>query len=336
MATTLTLAQYAMLEKQPLKKGVMLGLAQEGVVADLFPWRSLGGALSETGVRYDEVISPDWVTIGGTIASKSAQGKQLSFSVHKLAVHIDIPVELEDNNADQLERASARQGKLAIKGAAYALNDAFINGDQASDGNQMEGLNKMVASLDPAQTVGATEIDLTASYTDALAESLWFRLDQGIAQIDGHEPTAGFANRQTLTRIRSFMRQNKMMGVDFAWADMKFNIDDPRRTNSTASTRPAFLYQGIPMYDLGRKADQTTQVMLNTYTEGGSTAAGSRIFFVKQNDLNLEGISAGPLEIKDIGLLEATDVVRKRLTWLPGLANWGPRGIVKVQGLKVI
>ena len=335
MPSTITLAQYAMLQKQPLSKGVALGIAQEGVIADIMSWRSLGGALSETGIRYDEVISPDWVPIDGTIATKSAQGKPLSFTVSKMAVHIDTPVELDDNNKDSVERVSVRNTKLAIKGAAYALNDAFINGDQGTDGNQMEGINKLVAQLDASQTIGSTQLDLTASYTDALAESLWSRLDEGFHACEGHKPSAAFANSTFLLKMRSLLRQNHLYGDNHNWVEHAFDIDDPRRSLRTAATRPAFVFQGVPFYDLGVKADQTTKVIGNTYTEGGSSAAGTRVFLVKFSEEDLEGIQAKPLSVDDIGMLEARDVRRKRLTWLPGLAVWGPRSIVKLQGIKV-
>src|SRR5260221_7140981 len=98
---TYTLAQYAQLEKEPLAKGVMLGIAQEGVVADLLHWRTIN-ALSETGVRYDEVISPLWIPLDGSISTGTANGHQISHSVYELAFHVDIPKPLQDLTGNQL------------------------------------------------------------------------------------------------------------------------------------------------------------------------------------------------------------------------------------------
>ncbi|MES2989171.1 MAG: hypothetical protein V4808_14815, partial [Pseudomonadota bacterium] len=50
-------------------------------------------------------------------------------------------------------------------------------------------------------------------------------------------------------------------------------IDDPRSTNTTASRSPAFQYRKIDFYDLGVKADQSTKIILSTYTEGGATSS---------------------------------------------------------------
>lgn len=332
--TSLTLAQYAQLEKQPLAKGLMLGIAQEGVVTDLLSFRNLGGALSETGVRYDEVISPDWVALDGSIASKSANGKPLSFGVYQMAVHIDVPALLDENNKTQLERLSVQQTKLAMKGAAYEANNVFINGDQASDPNQFEGLNKMVAELDTSQTVGSSEIDISGNYSATTLAALLDRIDALFHACEGHIPTAVFANSAFLLKFQSWLRQGGIAGNNYNWMEAAFKVDDPRRSLRTAATRPAFVYREVPFYDLGKKADQSTQVIGSAYAEGGSAGA-TRLFAVKVSEEDLEGIQASPLSVKDIGLLQDKEVVRKRLTWTVGIANWGPRSIVKAQGIKV-
>lgn len=331
---TYTLAQYAQDEKSPLKKGVFLGLAREGIIADIMSWRSTDGALSEEGVRYDEVISPDWIPLDGTISSKTANGHPLSYGVYEMAVHIDIPEALETANARKVERASVQQNKLAIAGAAYVLNDTFVNGSQATDPNQFEGVNRLVATMAAAQTVGSAEVDLTGTYSDAVAESLFARLDSAIYQIQGHKPTAMFANDTFLLKLESYSRQYKMRGNDFNWMDRAVSVGDVREKLQTKATQPAFMYKGIPIYDIGLKADQSTRIIGNTYAEGGSAAA-TRIFLVKLGEDDVEGLQFSPLDIRDIGILEAKNVIRKRLTWRVGLAAWGPQSIVKVAGIKV-
>lgn len=337
----MTLAQYAQLEKQPLKKRVMLGLAMEGLIADIMSWRSTDGALSETGVRFDEVPTPDWVPLDGTISSKSANGKPIAWSVYELSMHIDIPKALDIANTNQLVRALDQQVTLATKGFAYVLNDTFINGDQASDANQFEGINKIVADLGSAQTVNSTEIDLTASYTDAIAESLFVALDQAIYATEGHMPSFAVANDTFLLKMESIGRQYKLRGDHFNWEDATFDIGDPRTTQRTKASKPAFKYRGIPFFDIGLKADQSTRIIGNTYTEGGSTAHGTRIFFVKLGEQDVEGIELSPLEVVDSasmsdGTIEDKNVRRKRMTHRPGLAVWGPRSIVKLQGVRAV
>lgn len=335
MPTTVTLAQAAMLEKQPLKKGIMLGIAQEGIVSDLMPWRKISG-LTESGIRYDEVIEPDYIPLDGTIATKSVQGKPISFGVHQLAVHIDVPELLEQQSADMIERQSVRQAKLALRGAAYVVNDKFINGDQAVDPDEFTGINSLVGSLAASQRVGSSEIDLTAAYSAAAANDLFKRIDQMFLAVEGHKPTAVFANTQFLQELRSWSRQFGLKGDHYNWHETALDINDPRRTHRTATSRPAYVYEGVPFYDLATQADQTTQIIGNTYTEGGATASATRVFAVKIGADDLEPIQAQPLNIKDIGLLEDKEVRRKRLTWTHGIACWGPRSVSKMQGVTVL
>ena len=327
-----TLAQYASVEKEPLAKGMMLGIAQEGVVADIFPWRNIG-TLSETGPRFDDVPDVGFVPLNGTISESTVDGHQISHAVYQLLHHIDIPVPLEQATAGVLQRPSQTQLMLAKKGAAYKVNDQFINGDQGTDPNGFNGLNKIIGNLASAQTVGASQLDISAgsNHEDALD-----RIHIGMHGVDGHQPTAGFANSQFLLRFESVLRQTDALGLSYNWKNASLEVNDPRNTQTTASQRPAFMYRGIPFYDLGVKADQTTQVILNTYTDGGlGSSDNTRVFFVKEGTDNLEGIQFRPLSVDEIGMLESKDNYRWRLKWILGLAPWGPRCAVKVIGLKV-
>lgn len=334
---TLTLAQYAQLEKQPLAKGIMLGISMEGLIADILSFRNLDGALSETGVRYDEVIEPDWVALDGTISSGTANGKPLSYSVYQMAKHIDVPVLLEGTKT-QLARASVQQTKLAIKGASYKINDCFINGDQASDANQFEGINKIVSQMDTAQTITpGSEIDIS-TYNSGEANQLFDGLDQLFHAVEGHKPDAVFCNDTFLLRFESVLRQAGLRGNTYDWVEANFRIDDPRRTERTAATKPAYTYKDVPFYDMGVKADQSTRIIGNAYTDGVGSSK-TRIFAVKFGEDDVEGLQAAPLAVKDVtsgdSTLEDKEVRRKRLTWTVGMGVWGPRSIAKLEGVKV-
>lgn len=331
---TVTLAQAAQLEKQPLKKGIMMGISQYSVIADILTFRSIGG-LAETGVRYDEVIEPDWIPLDGTISSKSANGKPLTFSVYEASLHIDVPAMLENQSADMLERQSVRQTMLATKGFAYTLNDAFINGDQGVNANQPEGLRKMLNDLASTQVVGAAELDISATATSTTNMLVVERILDTMTFVEGSKPDAAFCNRTFARQFRKIILREKLLGDTHDWINSTYNTIDPRLTQRTASTRPDFVFDGVPFYIIGTKADQSTEIIGNTYTEGGSSAAATRVFMVKFDDENIEGIQAAPLEVLDIGMLQDKNNIRKRLTWRPGFANWGPRSIAMAAGIKV-
>jgi len=328
-----TLAEHVIAQIEPLKKGVFLGILRESIVSDMMSFRSTS-RLHEAGIRYDQVIEPDFIPINGTIAEKTARGKNLSYGLYKMAVHLDMDVALQ-NDEGVLERPSARQAKLAVIGSAYKLNDYFVNGDQGADPNGFEGINKIIGNLASSQSVGATELDIRTNPSDDTIQSVIDRLDEGFHAIQGHKPDFGLINAQTGLRLRSIFRRADLLGVDKDWVNDGMPFGNIRQKLQSAATKPMFIYQNTPFYDIGVKASQTTQIMLNTYTEGGSTSAGSRIFLVKKGEDDTEMLQyAAPL-MKPIGLLEGRDVERSRFTWSLGLAVWGSKSLVKVQGLRV-
>ncbi|MCR4339421.1 MAG: hypothetical protein NUW01_05985 [Gemmatimonadaceae bacterium] len=330
-----TLAEHAQAQRDPLRKGVYLGIVRESVIADILNFESTG-TLQKTGVRYDSVISPEYIPISGTIPEKTARGKQISWGVYEQAVHIDVPIPLEKEDG-LLEKPSARLAKLATIGSAYVFQNQFVNGDQGSDPNGFDGINKIIGNLASAQAVGATELDIraAASPTSATMQSLIDRLDEAIDAVDGHNPDFALCNRQFGLRIRSIFRREGLLGDNHNWVTQGFPFGDMRAKLSTAATRPMFVYNDIPFYDAGVQADQATQVILNTYTEGGSTSTGTRVFFVKLGEDNLQGLQYSPPRMRSIGVLENKEVERSRFIWDHGIAVWGHRSISKVQGVRV-
>ena len=330
----LTLAQYAMEEKQPLRKGIMLGIAQEGLVTDILPWRNLP-SLSETGVRYDSVNTPNYIPLGGAITESSVQGKQIQFSTYRMAKHLDIPVPLEDQTGDLITRPSVQQTKLMLRGAAYLANTTFINGDQAVTPDAFDGTRVLVSNMDARQVVApSAQVDFSAGYTSAKTFTLVNLMNTLFKRVDGHKPDAVFCNTDFLSQFESCIMQEKLLGLTYNWKEAALDINDPRVSQNTASRKPAFFWRDVPMYDLGYQADQNTYVIGDNYTH--ATGSGeTEVFAVKINDENLEGLQSDPLNVREIGLLQTGDTYRWRLTWTHGLAAWGPRSIGLLTGIKL-
>lgn len=332
---TYTLSQYAKLEKNPLKKGIMSGLAEEGLITSIMTWRSTN-SMNEAGVRFDSVPTPAYIPIDGTIAEATVDGHQIQHSVYELAHHMDIPCPLEDLTGDLLTKPSAQQIKLALKGAAYKVNDQFVNGDQGVDPNGFNGLRHLVANLASTQTVApSAQLDLTAgTYSSDTSQDAIDLINLAYHRVEGHKPSFVLSNSETLLKFESILRREKLLGDIYDWKSAALEVDSPRMSQDSPGANPAFTYRGIPWYDLGTTGDQTTEIIGNSYTHG--TGSGeTEIFMVKMADDQLEGIQAQPLDVKEIGLLQDKEVYRYRLIWIHGLALWGPRSVVQVNGLKV-
>ncbi len=331
-----TIAEQLPSMTDPLKKGTLLGIIRESVIADMIPWNNTG-SLTITGQRYDGVITPDWVDLNEAIPDKTTRAKNLSYGVYEMAVHIDIPNPLERDDG-VVERPSTRQAKMAVIGSAYVMNDTFVNGDQAVQPKQFDGIEKIISNMGANQTVGSTEIDISGNPSEATMDAFVDRIDSGIFQANGHKPTFALCNSTFGLRARSVFRRMKLAGNDADWLNSNLlPFKNQRMLSSSAATKPMFVYQDIPFYDIGPKADayETTQIIGNAYNEGGSSAA-TRLYFVKTGSDDLEGLQFSPPQMKMIfANLPDKDVQRHRFTWLTGLGVWGRQSLVKVAGVKV-
>lgn len=331
---TYSLAQYAKMEKNPLRKGALNGVYQEGLITTVLNWRNIG-SMSETGTRFDNVPSPTFIPLNGTITEQTVDGHQIQHSVYEMALHMDIPCPLEDLTDDLLTKPSSQQSKLAMQGAAFTVNDRFVNGDQGSDPNGFNGIRHLIANLDASQTVApSAQIDLTGAYSSANGQAVIDLINKAYHQVNGHKPSFVLSNSDALLWIESILRREKLLGDTYDWKAAGLEVDDPRVAGTMPAANPAFMYRGIPWYDLGTKNDMTTNIIGNSYTHG--TGSGeTEIFMVKMGDDQLEGIQAQPLDIIDIGRLQDKEVYRYRLLWVLGLALWGSKSLVQVNGLKV-
>lgn len=333
----LTLAEHVVAQTEPLKKGVFLGLSQECLIGDLLSWRSTG-SLSVAGVRYDGVIRPEWNALNDPFVEKTVKGKNLSYGVYRMGVHIDIENPLERDDGVK-ERPSTRQTMLAIKGAAYELNNVFINGDQAGNPNQFEGIEKLLTNLGASQTVGSSEIDIRPAQnpTAAVMQSFVDRIDEAIDAVNGRRPDFALCSRRFGLTARSIFRRLQLTGDNYDWVK-GMPMGDIRQTLRTASTKPMFVYGGVPFYDIGNAVDETgaeTPIIRNDYVEASSSAA-TRVYFVKQSEHDLEGLQFAPLSMKKIAdTLEDKDVQRHRLTWMVGLGAWSKDCLSVAKGIRV-
>lgn len=335
----LSLAEVASQTKEPLKKGIINGLIKESVIADIIDWNSTN-SLTVSGTRRERVILPEFIPINGDIPEKTVDAKPLSFSVYEMAVHVDIPIALQmDQNLQA--RPETFQMEAVIEGAAYKINDQFVNGDQASDPHGFEGIEKLVGQLGSAQTIGTSELDISGAPTSAVMHSVLDRIDEGIHAINGHKPTFGLVNDTFGMRFRSILRREGLLGDNHDWVRDGFPFGNIRSSLGTKTTEPLFVYQGIPFYDIGPSANATTglvskstRIIGNAYAEASSSAA-TRVYLVKLGDNDLEGLQYSAPETMRIGILEAKNAVRHRYVHRMGLGLWRPDSIVKVAGIKV-
>ena len=126
-------------------------------------------------------------------------------------------------------------------------------------------------------------------------------------------------NRQILSKYRSAARRETMAQA---------TVDSLGRTVD--------VYNGIPIVDVGNKADGT-QIIPQTETQGTSTDAGS-IYAVRFGtgapEQGVVGLTNGGIQVFDLGQLETKPVYRTRIEWFVGLALFGAAPAARLTGVR--
>jgi len=286
----------------------------------LIPWETIG-QLATTIVRVQDLPSVGFRKVNEGYAATIGHFEQKVENISLMGCYMDCDKAIA-RAKNTVADARAIMQVMALRGAAYKFNDKFINGDPVTDPEEFKGLSKRV---DDVVTEGYTEQRIAlggtvgatrdAGILNATGESHNFlnKIDQLIYSIKGHNPDFLLMNKKMLLCLRAVLRKEKLLDNT---RDMFDRIVD--------------VYQGCRLVDIGVKADQTTEIILNTedvdasYTSDLATSIYAVKFGIGEM---LWGIQEYPLEVTDKGLLEATPVYRTELDWPLGLALADPRSI---------
>ncbi len=302
----LTLAESAVLSQNDLQRGVVETFVQEAVVLDRIPLLPIAGNAyaynSEStlpGVEF-RAVNAGYVESTGTFNQKTE-------SLVILGGDADVDrflVQTRGNLNDQ----RALQTRAKVKAAAYKFQDAFVNSDVAVDANSFDGLKKRLTG---AQVIAAAANGLGPV---AGAQDFLDRLDELISLVPGG-PDVLYMNAAIKFRIMSALRRlNQYV--------------EPVGVKREPS------YQGIPLVDIGRKADGTL-IIPQTETQGTATTTSS-IYAVKygrdESDQAVTGLTNGGVQVRDLGELDTKPVFRTRIEFYCGLAVFG-KGAARLTGV---
>lgn len=319
-----TLAELSKIEKDTLRKSVMDTLLYESSPMEKVPWETIG-ALSTTIVRYQDLPSIGFRKVNEGYAEGTGHLEQAVENISLMGVYMDTDKALaRAKNTIADARAIAQQ--MALKGVAYKFNDKFINGNPESDPEEFKGLKERVEFLRSTEGGSFTGqyIDNDGTSGDGILLNATERhnfidkLHALLYAIKGHKPDALWMNSDCLLAASSAMRREGLM-------DSTKDMFDRR----------VELFYGVPMLDMGVKADQTTEII--TSTEALEDAGGSEstsIYAVKFGiGQYLWGIQEYALEVDDKGLLEDKPVYRTELDWPLGLALADPYSIARLYAI---
>lgn len=302
-----TLAEAATLSENDLQRGVIETFIQESRVLDRIPFLPING----NAYAYNEEATLPGVefrAVNAAYAESTGTVNQKTETLVILGGDADVDrfiVQTRGNLNDQ----RAVQTRMKVKAASYKYQDTFVNGDVAVDANSFDGLKKRLTGnqVFAADTNGMGPVTGGQDFFD--------QLDELIARVNG-DPDALYMNRQIRSRIMSSMRR------------LNINVE-PVGERQEAS------YQGIPLVDIGNKADGT-KIIPQTETEGTSNVASSIyavVFGEDEGDQGVTGLTNGGVMVDDLGQLDEKPVFRTRIEFYTGLAVFGGKGAARLTGV---
>jgi len=321
-----TLAELSKIETDILRKSVIDTLIMESNLMELCPWETTG-QLSVGVIRIQDLPSVGFRRINGAYDSTDIghfEHKVENISLFGRDIDTDEAIARAKNT---IADARAIQQTLTLKAMAYAFNDKFINGKVTADAPlEFNGLRERVDKI--AATVASGGEGLTSQKIDAAcggvgilnssaaSQTFLDKLYALIYAIKGHAPDYLLMNAKMFQAIQSILRREKLLNTT---QDMFGRVIDT--------------FMGARLIDIGVKADQLTEIILNTETTGGLPGGSecTSIYAIKFSVGDMTwGIQEFPLEVKDMGELESKPAYRTRVTWNLGLSTVDPRSVARL------
>jgi hypothetical protein len=316
-----TLAEMSKIEKDTLRKSVMDTLLMESDVLQIIPWETIG-QMATTITRYQSTPDITFRKINEGYSEGNVALEQVVETVSLMGVYLDTDRVIA-RAKNTIGDARAISQTMGLKGIAYTFNDKFINGDPASDPDEFKGLLERIEDLRDEGFTGQYISNAGTSGDGILLnaterQNFLDSMDKAIYAIKGHNPGMAFMNQKMLLALRSLLRREGLLD-----------------TTKDQFDRVVNMYQDVQLQDIGVKADQTTEIITSTETlEAAGSAESTSIYFAKFGVGEFFwGLQQYPIEVEDLGRLEAKPVFRTEIDWPLTLAQADPYAISRLYGI---
>ncbi|WP_406113956.1 major capsid protein [Kitasatospora purpeofusca] len=310
---SLSLAEAAKLSTTDLQRGIVETFVQESPILDRLPLMTIEG----NAYAYNLEGTLPGVEFRGVNESYSESTGTVNQKTEALAIlggDADVDTFIAKTRGN-LNDQRALQERLKVKANAYKFQDAFFNGDVATEPKGFDGLRKRLvgAQVVSAGTNGLGPIAGGHDFFDAL--------DALIAQVPGLSADNGalYANRKIIAKIASSAR--RLGGYEMVREAL---------TGKRIAT-----YQGIPLLDPGQTA-AGVDILPTTETQGTATDASS-IYAVKwgrdEGDKGVTGLTNGGISVRDLGELDSKPAYRTRIEFFCGLALFSGQAAARLNGV---
>lgn len=332
-----TLADLALNSNDPLIRKISLSLIMNGMAIQDIPLDNYA-SFKANGLRWqgaNALPSVNWRPLNADPQTTKGTPTPFEEQAYTMSNNIDIDSKiLRDVNA--IQNPFAQQIQAYLLAATYDFNSKFINNSVAGDANSIIGIR---TRLDNAATYGCeTEmkingaIDLSATPITAAQANLMLEVLQQMLDYMGNPEGDGvilYANDTLLRKITSAVR---ILG---AGGGFRFDQD--------AFNRSVTKYKNATFRDIGRKADQSTRIIVPYETTAGvdgldGTDKYSSLYGVHYGTDNaFKGWQFDSLEDSVIGPFLLQNGVQQRVTidWTVGLFQEHTRAVGRIYNIKV-
>ncbi len=317
-----TLAELSKIETDTLRKSVIDTLLMNSNLMELLPWETIG-TLATTIVRYKDLPSVGYrkVNEGFSESTGKFEHKVENISLGGLDIDTDKAIARAKNT---IADARAIQQMMALKSSAFQFNWKFIAGNPTSDPEEFKGLRLRVDDINNEgftdQKIQASDNDTGILNSTAKSHDFLNDLDKLVYAIDGHDPTYMLMNKKMLLALRAVLRKEKLL--DQSQDQFGRKID---------------MYGNTRLIDIGTRADQITEIILNTETTAGAASGGTECTSIYAVKFGIGdetwGIQEYPMEVTDLGELQTAPKYRTRIDWPHGLATVSPRSMARLYGI---
>ena len=319
------------METDPLVKGIYMLLLRYSDVIGLLPWTTIK-RLTIQATRWQDLPTVAFRAINAGYTESSGTFEQVQEGLAILGGDVQLDRIFDLVAEETIEDPRITQTKMKIKAAAYAFNNAFINGDPLVDPDSFAGLRRRIGVDLPARctinlaTAGDclkvfANADNQFTFLDALHEA-----DKVVGGAD-----AFFMNEDTYLRISSLLRRQALLDV---------TQDQYERTINK--------FNNGRLVDIGLLADRVTQIITSTEDPGDGGNDSTSLYAcrfgkadgsIETGDEGLHGIQLEPLQVYDPlsgGEMEAAPAKLLRIDWPVSIAILGDDYcIARVQGFRM-
>jgi len=308
----LTLAQAASQATDQLQRGVMEVIATSGVVLDRLGFETIVG---NSYKYWMEATLPgsEFRAVNSAYAESTGTTTSATESLVILGGDSDVDRFLQITRSNLLDQR-ATQTSMKAKSVQANFSTSFINGNTGTDANAFNGLKTRLsgAQVFSMGTNGAPIIGNGTTDPHVFMDAL----DNMISLVPDIDVL--YCNSFVLSKYRSMARRLTIANQ---------TVDSLGRTVD--------LYNGVPLVDIGNKADGTP-IIPQTETQGTSNIASSIYgvhFGSTLGDQGVVGIENGGMTVMDLGQLETKPVLRTRIEWFCGVALFGPKPAARLTGV---